>query len=128
LITVDKLFHLHNKIRTIAAKTSGIYEPTSPLYYLWTVPYLVVIGYIGLNVKNYVIDLPGVIKKQLIFAAGLFVSGAIFLELTGLYYSYSLNWRTDVNLILIRTAEELLQMLGLIMLIYTLTNHREKLK
>jgi hypothetical protein len=127
-IALDKFFHLHNKARTITSAITSTNDATSPFYYLWTIPYLAFIGYIGVRLKRSFVPLPEPIKKQLITACALFATGAIVLEVAGIYYAHLHSGESDLYHVLIKTSEDLLQILGTVMLIYSLIRHFRRLE
>jgi hypothetical protein len=122
-IAVDKFFHLHNTVRTFTSNTLEIYVPSSPLHFIWAVPFLIVIGYLVWRLARQIVYLPGFTRKKLFLAGSLFTFGLIFLELTGVFYGYMHQGKTDVYLILIKTAEEFFQIMGLVMLIDALVSY-----
>jgi hypothetical protein len=127
-IALDKFFHLHNKARTITSAITSTYDAALPFYYLWTIPYLALIGYIAMRLKRSSLHLPWPLKRQLAIACALFVTGAIVLEVSGIYYVYLRSGESDLYHVLIKTSEELLQILGTVMLIYSLIRHFRRLE
>lgn len=126
--TIDKLFHLHNKARTTTSNIIDVYDPTAPLYYVWTIPYIAFIAYLFLRLRRSFTHLPDPTKKQLTLAGVLLIIGGIVLELTGVYYAHLRHGKSDVYHVLIKTAEELFQMLGLVTIIYAVTSYYQKLR
>jgi hypothetical protein len=122
-ISIDKFFHLHNRVRTFTSNTLEIYVPSSPLHFVWAVPFLVVIGFLVWRLARQFVFLPASTRKKLVLAGSLFTFGLIFLELAGVFYSHVHHGKADVYLMLIKTAEEFFQMMGLVMLIDALVSY-----
>jgi hypothetical protein len=122
-IAIDKFFHLHNRVRTFTSNTLEIYVPSSPLHFIWAIPFVGVIGFLVWRLARQFVYLPEFTRKKLLLAASLFTFGLIFLELTGVFYNYIHEGKADVYLMLIKTAEEFFQMMGLVMLIDALVNY-----
>lgn len=127
-VAIDKFFHLHNKARTATAHITGIYDPSSPLYHIWTLPYVLFLLFILLRLRNSFGTLPAYTKRRMILAFALVAAGGLFLELAGVYYSRLHNGTSDFRHILIKTMEELLQILGFLTVIFTLADHRRQLE
>lgn len=127
-IAFDKFFHLHNKVRTATATVTGIYDPASPLYHIWTLPYVLFLIYIVFRFRNSFGALPSLTKKRMSLAFALVVTGGLFLELAGVYYSWLHHWTSDFYHVLIKTTEELFQILGFVVIIFALADHRRQLK
>ena len=117
LIALSKLLHLHNKIRTFTSGITGAYDPSTVMYYVWALPYLFIVGYIFIKLGASVNSVAREIRKPLSVAAMLFFTGAIALELAGLAYARTHEGSPDIYHSLIKTLEELLQLLGSIALI-----------
>lgn len=126
-IGIDKLLHLHNKVRTATATLTGIYDPASPIYHIWTLPYVLFLVYISFRFKNSFGALPRRTKKRIILAFALIITGGLFLELAGVYYAWLHHGTSDFYHVLIKTTEELFQILGLVMIIFTMADHRRRL-
>ena len=122
-IAIDKFFHLHNTIRTFTSNTLEIYVPSSPLHFVWAVPFVIVISFLVWRLARQFGFLPSFTRKKLLLAGSLFTFGLIFLELAGVFYSHIHHGKADVYLMLIKTTEEFFQMLGLVMLIDALVNY-----
>lgn len=127
-IAVDKLLHLHNTVRTATANMTGIYDPASPLYHVWTLPYVLFLLYIVLKFKNSFGTLPMLTKTRMTLAFALVITGGLFLELAGVYYSWLHQWTSDFYHVLIKTTEEFFQILGFVMIIFTLADYRRHLE
>src|SRR5688500_10926048 len=57
-IAIDKFLHLHNRIRTFTSNTLEIYVPSSPLHFIWAIPFVVVIGFLVWRLSRQFIYLP----------------------------------------------------------------------
>lgn len=124
---IDESFNLHNRFKAITYGTIASYNPASLLHYLWVIPYFAVFGFLMLQLKKHAADIPEYLKKGLMTASVLFVFGAVLMEFAGTYY-YVVTRKTDIYLLLIKTVEELFQIIGLIVFIYYISEYYGKLK
>ena len=127
-IAIDKFFHLHNKARTATAHLTGIYDPAVPLYHIWTLPYILFLILMVLRFRNSFGSLPALTRKRMTLAFVLVIAGGLFLELAGVYYSWLHHWTSDFYHVLIKTTEELFQILGFVMIIDALADYRRRQK
>jgi hypothetical protein len=124
---VDKSFNLHYKFKMMTFGTVASYNETSPSHYIWVLPYLLIAGFLVLRLRKRSVHLEPLLNRQLIFAAIVFGSGAIIMEFAGTFYGVVVKG-ADVYILGIKTLEELLQMIGLIMFTNALGNYYHQLK
>lgn len=123
LFTVDETFDLHYlfKIRTYG--TIASYNPASLSHYLWVIPYIVIFGFLMIQLKKLSANIPLQVKRGLMLSTALFLFGVVVMEFAGTYY-FVVTRSVDLNLMLIKTVEELFQMIGLIAFIRVLSRYR----
>ena len=116
LLSIDEAASLHERstepVRT-ALHTSGL------LYYGWVIPGGIFALSIGLVYLGFLRDLPSYFRRLFVAAGIIYLAGAIGMELVGGYYD-SLYGTTNMTYALITTAEELLEMLGIVVFLYSL--------
>ena len=115
-LSLDEMASIHEML---SIPMRDMLHASGLLYYAWVVPYgvalvIFVISYIKL-LKN----LPRNIMYLFLISGTLFVLGAIGFELIGGWY-YELHGKSDLNYAILYTCEESLEMLGVILFIYTL--------
>jgi len=106
--------------------TSGV------LTFFWVVPALIAVLVVAIIYWKFLVQLPSKTKRLVAIAAACFLGGAIGLEMVAGYYislhpgvlmwDVSADWY-GVTLSIIMIAEELLEMLGVAILLYTLLSY-----
>lgn len=118
-LSVDEISVLHERLIEpvrMTLNTSGFF------YYAWVIPYgAFVIIFLALYAK-FLINLSTKIRNLFVISGLIYVTGAIGFELIGGYHA-ELNGRDNVAYALITTFEELLEMLGVNLFIYSLLSH-----
>jgi hypothetical protein len=127
LFAIDESIDLHNKFKKVTYGTIASYDQTSLSHYVWVIPYVLVFGILMILILRNATHIPPYLKRDLAIAAILFLFGAVCMEFYGTYY-YAFNQKTDLHLLLIKTVEELFQMIGLIVFIHVLATHYYHLK
>jgi len=94
------------------------------LYWAWVVPGAIFVLALTAFFWRFVFDLPLVIRLLAVCSAGLYLAGALGLEMVGGYY-FELKGGRDLHYAFITTAEESLEMMGLSLFIYALIRYAE---
>jgi len=120
-LAIDETVMIHERISTVL---SGMYAFSGAFLYAWVIAGLAFLGLVGLVFLRFLAALRPVNLALLVLAAGIFVSGAVGVEMMGAAYdsggevpgtfALGLNWRRAIAL------EEGLEMLGVILLIHVM--------
>jgi hypothetical protein len=116
LFALDEAFYIHQHFKMSTFGVIASYDRASWSHYLWVLPYFVVFGTLMVILFRYSAEINQKLKKRLLTAAFVFLLGAVVMEFMGTYYAV-LNPHGDIYLLLIKTAEGTLQMIGSIMFI-----------
>ena len=118
-LSIDETASIHEKLIDPVRETlntSGL------LYFAWVIPYGIALIIFVLVYANFLIKLPNNIMILFIISGVTFISGAIGFELFGgRHYELYGNKNTVYSLFL--TCEESLEMLGIVIFIYTLLTY-----
>jgi hypothetical protein len=119
LLSVDELATLHEKV---SARLSNVLHTGGIFYYAWVIPAAVFLIVFGLAYLKFWIDLPAD-TRWLFFAAGfMYLTGAFGLEMVeGLHNS--LYSTTDVLSAILGSAQDVIEMLGVLVFIYALMRY-----
>ena len=92
------------------------------LYYAWILPAGVCVGVFVLAYLRFLLQLPARTRRLLLLAGAVYVGGALGVEsLSG--WQASLHGEHSVGYHLVVTLEELCEMMGVVLLIYTLLDY-----
>lgn len=119
---LDEFFVIHEGAINISRELLSGYTTNSYLYYAWFIPYCAVFIFIAVFYVKFFFRLPANTRLQFILAAATFVAGAVGMEMIGGRY-YSAVGESDVIYTFIYTLEETLEMLGIIIFIYSLSSY-----
>ena len=126
IFTIDEAFYLHFRFKMATFGTIASYDQASLSHYLWVIPYFLVFGFLMVMIFRASAAISRPLKIKILIAATLFLAGAVLLEFVGTYYAV-VNKGGDVFLQLIKTAESLCQMIGVIFFIRIFSSELEKL-
>ena len=99
------------------------------LYFAWFIPYTIVVVIIGLVLFRFLFKLPSRTRWLFIIGGAIFLAGAVGMEMIGGNYWAGQGWaidgsdETDLQYALIVTLEELLEMLGIVIFIFALSEY-----
>jgi len=94
-------------------------------YWSWVIVGLAVVPAVGLAFIPFLRALPRRTTVLLVVAGGVYVAGALGLEMASGYY-YSNRWERDLGYQLITTVEELLEMQGTVLFLYGVLDHMRR--
>lgn len=120
-LSLDENLSLHEELNEpfrLALNTSGGF-----LQYAWVIPYTLAVAAIAVFIFPMVRRLAPGIRKLFLLSAGLYLSGALGMEMTSAHYRGNMEMveaETDVVYRIIISCEESLEIAGLIMLVYAL--------
>ena len=116
-LAADEFFVIHedwmNPIRE-NLNTSGL------LYFAWIIPYIIFIIILFLAYLKFLKSLPRDIYLKFITSGSLYVFGGIVIESFGGKYMESHSWQKDNIYFMLITAEEMFEIIGVSLFLYTL--------
>ena len=118
-LSIDETSSIHEHLTT---PTRDLLDTSSFLYYAWVIPYgLFLIGFIVVYFK-FLLNLPRDIMVLFLISGALFVLGAIGFEMLGGWLE-ELHGSSGLVYAICYTCEEFLEMLGIIIFIYSLLTY-----
>lgn len=118
-LSVDELASIHelsvNPLRN-ALHTGGM------LYFAWVIPYSLLLLIFGLNYLKFIAHLPAKTRWLFVLAGGIYVGGALGMELIGGAYASAFD-QHNLGFQLLSTIEEVFEMVGVIVFIYALLDY-----
>lgn len=118
---VDEVFYIHQHFKMSTFGRIASYDRASLSHYLWVIPYFVVFGTLIAILFLNSLEINMRLLIQMTFAAFIFLLGAVAMEFAGTFYAV-INPGLDIYLLLIKTTESSLQLVGSIMFISTLSS------
>jgi len=126
-LALDEFASLHESlIRPVKKLIEGQGIDAGFLYFAWLVPYTLAVVVLAIVLFRFVVKLPGQTRLHFLIGGGLFLAGAIVMEMIGGNYWAGQGWsvygtdKVDVRYALIVSLEELLEMLGILVFAYGL--------
>lgn len=116
LFALDEAFYIHQHFKMSTFGVIASYDRASWSHYLWVIPYFIVFGTLIVLLFIYSGGIAREMKKKLLAAGFVFLFGAVAMEFVGTYYAV-IRPQGDIYLLLIKSAEGTLQMLGSVMFI-----------
>ena len=118
-LAIDESLMIHEALMVPVRESLSA---TGFLYYAWIIPYSVLLVLLGLSLFPFIIRLPDDTRRNFFIAGFIFVAGAIGVEALAGWHVTSYG---DKNLTyeLLYTIEELLEMVGIVLFIYSLLKH-----
>jgi hypothetical protein len=136
ILSVDEVARIHEMVGNLSSysvvKLAG-FSPGGFVYYFWVVPGAVFVLAVLLAYARFLLHLPRRTRLLLLVAGGVFVAGAIGVEMLGSRLVFDVvqsrgklrNASVDAQ-VMIEVAvaiEELLEMLGVVILVYALLSY-----
>jgi len=128
-LALDELFSLHElliKPTRIFLKNMLQQENLGFLHFAWVLPYVLLFVFMGLYFYKFIFGLPRKTLINFIAAGVVFITGAVGLEMVGGYYVSSGGNELNMTYKLCTVLEEVLEILGIIIFIYSLIKHIEE--
>jgi hypothetical protein len=122
LLSIDEISSFHEIITDQANRYLIL---PGALQFAWVIPGGIFLAFVGLAYLRFLSHLPALTRRGMLLAGGIFVTGAIGVEVLGSYY-YSLHGRYNLAYSFIATLEETLEMTGVIVFIHTLLTYLSK--
>ncbi len=118
-LATDEMIQLHEQVIT---PLRNVLNTTGYLYITWTIP-AVILGVVFLIAYlKFLLHLPRKYRILFISSGIIYILGAIGLEIIGSNYKY-LYGHNNISYALITTIEEVLEMTGVLLFIYTLISY-----
>jgi hypothetical protein len=121
VMAYDEAFQIHENLEAPVKALAGDIAHGF-FYFAWVIPGMALVLVLGLYFLRFLFSLPGATRFSFLFAATLFLGGSIGLELIGGRY-VELHGRENLTYNLIATAEESLEMAGVIVFIRALLRY-----
>jgi hypothetical protein len=121
LMGYDEVFKVHERLTSPMTRILGDGTPGVP-YFAWVIPGLALVFVLMLFFLRFLWHLPQPTRRRFLVAATLYLGGAIGVELVGGQYAKlhgTNNWEFNT----FATAEESLEMAGIISFIWALLRH-----
>ena len=118
-LSIDEIASIHERLITPVRDYFGA---AGLLYFSWVIPYALALVVFIFAYSKFLLQLPRNIMFLFLVSGTTFVLGAIGFELIGGRY-YELYGSNSIIYSLITTCEELLEMLGIAIFIYTLLTY-----
>jgi predicted permease len=122
LLSIDEVVQLHespNRRLRVALNAAGL------LYHPWVILGAFFVLVIGMTYRRFLADLPAETRRLFLTAGTVFVSGALGVEALGGWYT-TLYGRETMTYALIVILEELFEMVGVVVFIYSLMSYMLK--
>ena len=113
-LAIDEFSSIHEMLTD---PSRALFHASGFLYFAWVIPYAILLGLLAITMAPLMFKLPRPFLFRYVLAGGLYVGGAVGFELLGGRYVESNGH--DFAYSLLTTAEESLEMLGLILCIHT---------
>jgi uncharacterized membrane protein YhaH (DUF805 family) len=121
-LSLDEVSEVHEQLIhpvRYALDLSGVF------YWSWVIVGLALVPVFGLAFIPFMRALPRRTTVLLLLAGGVYLAGALGLEMASGYY-YSRVWERDIGYQLITTVEELLEMEGTVLFLYAVLDHMRR--
>jgi hypothetical protein len=119
-VSFDELVAVHEKL---TRPLRDAFQLSGLLYYAWVIPYAIALFVLAFFYFRFILDLPPKTRFRFILAGGLFVSGAMGLEMIGGAIFDEMGTGRNLPYVILMTFEELLEMGATIFFIYTLFSY-----
>jgi hypothetical protein len=119
-LALDELAVIHE---LLIAPFRDIFKAGGFFYYTWVIPGGIFVLFFVFSCFNLLRSLPVKTRGLLILSGMIFVTGAIGVEMIGGWYSEIFGDQANLTYALIATAEETLEMLGVLTLLYALLSY-----
>lgn len=100
-------------------------QASGALHYTWVIPGALFVTAVGLAYSRFLLSLDAKARRGMIAAGFIFLSGAIGVEMISGHHATQFG-ENNLGYVLIITAEEMLEMLGVVLLIHTLAGILER--
>ncbi|MBW4533325.1 MAG: hypothetical protein KME09_05255 [Pleurocapsa minor HA4230-MV1] len=116
-LAIDEIVSIH-EILIIPEVSQALNLPWF-LHSAWVIPGMIFVAWFARRYSKFVRHLPAKSRLHFIFAACIYVGGALIMEMIGSYFAESLS-QQNIIYALTTSVEECLEMTGIVILIYSL--------
>jgi hypothetical protein len=120
-MAIDEFSELHEKLSNHITPLIGNHSGGF-LQFSWVIPAFILVIFLGIFFLKFLLHLPKATRVSFMIAGTVYLTGLIGLEMPSGYYA-ELHGGTNLTYSLITTAEESLEMLGLILFIRALLDY-----
>jgi hypothetical protein len=121
-LSADEAFELHEAAGDMTAK---FIHATGFLYFPWVIPYMFLTVIFILIYRKFFLNLPARTAKLFILSLAVYFTGAVVFDMLG-GKEAELHGYDSLIYCLLYTVEEVLEMLGVVGIIYTLLSYLER--
>lgn len=121
-LSLDESLALHERLST---PLRAVLHVGGAFHFAWVIPYFAGVVVLTIVLRRFIVGLEGPLRRDLFVAAGVFLSGALVLELLGSWISSTLGRRTPLYVVEV-TVEETLEMVGIALLVRALLGYHER--
>jgi len=118
-MSIDEMLELHERLIEPLRSMLGT---SGAFYYAWVIPYGMVVGAIGGVYIKFLLHLPRRTAIGFMVSGIVFVTGAIGFEMLG-GMIFEQTGGTDAYYVFVQTIEEMLEMVGIAIFIYAITDY-----
>ncbi len=118
-MSMDELVGLHEMV---GSRLGGVGSTTGPFYYASTIFTLTMVVLVGLSFFRFLLHLPRSSAMLFVAAGGLYVTGALGMEMIGGMVDQSVG-TTGILYLAVTTLEETCEMAGVVLFIYALLHY-----
>lgn len=118
-LSLDEALALHERI---VAPTQMLLGVSADRYFVWLLPYALVMLVIAIPYARFVLWLPVRTRRRFVLAGIVFLSGAVGLEIVGGLFHES-SGQESMTFVILESLEDLLEMVGIVIFIYALMCH-----
>ena len=120
-MSLDEATDMHGLWRT--GMTDYVMPGTNSAHFAWIIPGIIIVLVIAIIYLRWILSLPSRTRMLFITAGVVFVSGGLVLEGVGAYIADESFMNTSY--LIVATAEEALEMLGILIMLYAVLLHLE---
>jgi hypothetical protein len=121
-LSVDEMLMVHERL---IEPLRGQFGSSAAFHYAWVIPYGVgVVAFVGAYAR-FLMQLPKCTAVLFVAAGGVFVVGALGFEMVGGILDSSVGTGTVIY-VLSQTVEETLEMVGIVIFLYAITDYIER--
>jgi hypothetical protein len=118
-LALDEMLELHERL---IEPVRNLTHASGLLYYAWVIPYAVALLVLGLVYLRFMFNLPRRTAVWFILSGAVYVGGAVGFEMLGGLFFESYGSNTP-GYVVLQTIEEAMEMIGIVMFIYALTDY-----
>jgi hypothetical protein len=122
LLAMDEMLSIHEA--TTEVIRSRLHIVDGWFYNAWVIPAVVVLALAAVTFFRFVVHLPARTRVLFLIAGAVYISGAVVLEMAG--GAYASIHGNDLAYGVLASAEEVLEMAGIVVMLFALMDHLER--